>query len=299
MYDFIQPLSEEFKDIYFVRGDRNGGYPYSNSLLIGNYLIDTGISWKHLKKLKKQFSIDNVILSHWHEDHISGNSLLKGSKFLCHVKDKAPIEDIDKMFPYYNVEGSNAGEEFGALFGLIGMENTRITETINDNEILNIDNHMKLKVVHTPGHTAGHCAFYELNSKIAFFADMDLTRFPYYATIDSNLMEYEKSIKRLKEIEIEIAILGHRDPVSGKHNIREELDKFRSIIFKRDERILSQLSEQKPLHPSELKGKNLIYKRYTYEEFEVISELVMIEKHFEKFLMENLVIKKDNGYVLN
>jgi len=57
--------------------------------------------------------------------------------------------------------------------------------------------------------------------------------------------------------------------------------------------------DKKPLHPSELKGKNLIYKRYTFGDFEVISELVMIDKHFEKFLINDLVIKKDNGYVLN
>ena len=81
-------------------------------------------------------------------------------------------------------------------------------------------------VVFTPGHTAGHCGFYEMNSKIAFFGDMDLTRFPYYATIDSNLMDFERSIEKLKGIDIEIAILGHRDPVFGRNNIQKELDNF-------------------------------------------------------------------------
>ncbi|MFX1489049.1 MAG: MBL fold metallo-hydrolase [Promethearchaeota archaeon] len=299
MFDFIEALSDEFKEFYFVRGERNGGYPYSNSLLIGDYLLDTGISGKYLKILKKQFSIENVILSHWHEDHISGNNLLTDCKFFCHLKDRDPIEDINKIFPYYGVEGTKAGEEFRKMLGVFEMKNTKITKTIDDDEVLNIDGKLKLRVIHTPGHTAGHCAFYEINSKIAFFGDMDLTKFPYYATIDSNLIEYENSIDKLKDIDLEIAVLGHRDPVSGRNNIREELDNFKSIIIKRDERILSQLSEQKPVHPVDLKGKNLIYKRYTFEIFEIISELIMIEKHFEKFLMKNLVIKKDNGYILN
>ncbi|MFX1531655.1 MAG: hypothetical protein ACFFBC_11130, partial [Promethearchaeota archaeon] len=71
------------------------------------------------------------------------------------------------------------------------------------------------------------------------------------------------------------------------------------IIFKRDERILSNLSERNPISPIDLKGKNLIYKRYSSENFEVISELVMIEKHFDKLLKNNLIAIKDNGFILN
>ena len=58
MEDFIIPLTE---DIYFIRGERNGKVPFSNSLLIKDYLIDTGISKKHLRKLKKEFPVNLVI----------------------------------------------------------------------------------------------------------------------------------------------------------------------------------------------------------------------------------------------
>jgi len=299
MYDFIKPLSDEFKNIYFIEGDRNGGYPYSHSLLVGDYIIDTGISSNHLKKVKKEFPINHVILSHWHEDHISGNSLLKHSEFLCHLKDKPPIEDIEKIIPYYQLQGTNAGEGFKATLKLMGIENIKINKTIADKEIINIDENLKLEVIFTPGHTAGHCGFYELNSKIAFLGDMDLTRFPYYATIDSSLIEFEDSIDKLIDFDIEIAVVGHRDPVVGINNIQDELKNFKSTIIKRDKRILSHLSERKVIRLLDLKRKNLIYRRYAFEDFEVISELVMIEKHFEKFLKNNTIIAKDDGYVLN
>ena len=81
----MQKLSE---GIYFIQGANKARYPYSNSILIGDYLIDTGVSNKLLRSLKKEFQINNVILSHWHEDHISGNQLLKDINFLCHEKDK-------------------------------------------------------------------------------------------------------------------------------------------------------------------------------------------------------------------
>lgn len=299
MQDFIQTLSEEFENIYFIEGERKGNYPYSHSLLVGNTLIDTGVSGRRLKKIQKEFQIKTVVLSHWHEDHISGNNLFPRAKFICHEEDKIPIEDITQMFPYYRVQGEKAGEEFKILFDMFGMQNTKISAFIADNEIIEIDDSLKLKVIHSPGHTAGHCGFIELNSKIAFFGDMDLTRFPYYANIDSDLMQYENSIDKLKDLGAEIVVLGHKNPVYGKNNIRSELDNFKSVIFKRDERILSNLSEEKSIRPIDLKGKNLIYRRYAYENFEIISELVMIEKHFEKFLKNGLITVKNNGYILS
>ena len=298
MLDFVQILSEDYNNILFVKGERNGNYPFSNSLLIGDYLMDTGISSNHLTKLSKEYAINSVLLSHWHEDHISGNHLLANSKFLCHVKDRHPIEDIEKIIPYYNVENSDAGNQFLDMLRFYDMKDTQIDDCFKDNDIINIGDYLKLKIIFTPGHTAGHCGFYEMNSKIAFLGDMDLTRFPYYATIDSNLIEFESSIEKLKTFDNEIAVVGHRDPVVGTSNVKAELNNFKSVIQKRDERILSNLSEKKPTLLTDLKGLNLIYRRYNFEIFEVISELVMIEKHFEKFLKEDLIAMKDGGYIL-
>jgi glyoxylase-like metal-dependent hydrolase (beta-lactamase superfamily II) len=297
MYDFIQCLSDEFQNIYFLEGDRKGNYPFSNSLLVGGVLIDTGISGSRLRKIKKQFQIDTVVLSHWHEDHVSGNNIFQNLNFLCHEMDKIPIEDIEQMLPYYKVEGTKAGEEFKVLFDLFGMKNTTVSRFIKDNEIINIDENLLLKVSHTPGHTAGHCSFIELHSKIAFFGDMDLTRFPYYATIDSDLKDYENSIEKLKALEAEIAVVGHKEPVFGKQEIQNELDNFKGIIHKRDERLLANFSEKIPIQPIDLKGKNLIYKKYNHT-FEIISGLVMIEKHFDKFLKNGLITREADGFIL-
>ena len=128
MLDFVQILSEDYNNILFVKGERNGNYPFSNSLLIGDYLMDTGISSNHLTKLSKEYAINSVLLSHWHEDHISGNHLLANSKFLCHVKDRHPIEDIEKIIPYYNVENSDAGNQFLDMLRFYDMKDTQIDD---------------------------------------------------------------------------------------------------------------------------------------------------------------------------
>jgi len=299
--DIIQPLSEEFKNIFFIKGQRNGRYPYSHSLLLEDCLIDTGISSKHVRIVKRNFRINNVLLSHWHEDHISSNRLLKNAKFLSHAKDKPLIEDVNKFIEYYGLNNTPAEKLLQPIIEGFQIENTKIEKTIEDNEIIEIGDNLRLKVVHTPGHTAGHCCFYEESTKIAFLADIDLTKFAFYGCIDSNLIDFEESIEKLKKLEIEIAITGHDKGVcQGARNIKNELDAYLSIMHKRDERILQNLSEKKPIKIEDLMYKNIIYRTYNEieKEFEYIAEKIMIQKHFDKLLEKDLIEPKDNGYVL-
>jgi len=301
MEDFIIPLSNEFENFYFIEGEQRARYPYSNSMLIGDYLIDTGISPKRLKRLKKQFPINKVCLTHWHEDHISGNYLLKDAKFYCHSKDKIPIENVDKMIPLYNVKNTPVEDELKSLIELLRMQNVKVDRTIEDNDIFNIDDHLKLKVIFTPGHTAGHCAYYELNSKIAFLGDIDLTKYPYYGNLDASLIEFEEPIAKIKDVDLNTVVTGHRGIITGKGNILEEIESYESILKGRDDRILTFLSERsKTIKLADFRGKNVIYRKYSaFKDFELIAELLMIEKHLQKFLKRDLIIEENEGFILN
>lgn len=300
MQDSFKLISEDFPDIFFIQGARNGKYPYSHSLLIQDYLFDTGISTRLLRKLKKEFEINFVLLSHWHEDHISGNRILKNCKFFIHPKDKYLVENVDRFNEYYGVKNTPAAESFSWLEDALRLENTKIDKTIEDDELIKLSEKYVIKVVHSPGHTAGHCSFYELNSKIAFLADIDLTNFVFYAGIDSDLLEFESSIKKLENLDIEIAVTGHKGVIIGRKDVAEGLKNYLSIIYKRDERILSKFSESTPIKVEDFKAKNFIYKYYSdFKEYEVAAELIMIQKHFDKFLKKNLIELKSNGYILS
>jgi len=298
MLNFIKPLSEEFDNIYFVEGERRGGYPYSHSMLIGDYLIDTGISSGRLRKLKKEFPINRVVNSHWHEDHIMGNRMMKEARFLCHSEDRHIIEDLDKIFPYYGLKVTDF-PEFQELLEGFRIKNTKIDRVIEHNEVIEI-NDLRLKVIHTPGHTAGHCCFFEENSRICFLADIDLTNFgPFYGGIDSSVMDFEESIEKLEKLNMEIALSGHKGIFQGAKLIKEELKKYKSKIYEYDEKILSYLSEKNPINPDDLVKKNIIYRKYgLWEVFEITAEKIMIEKHLEKFRKNGIVEQNDEGYYL-
>ncbi|MFX1379998.1 MAG: MBL fold metallo-hydrolase [Promethearchaeota archaeon] len=299
MNDFIQPISEDYKDLVFIRGARDGKYPYSHSLLIGDYLIDTGISSRLLRKLKRLYPINNVLISHWHEDHTSGNRLLPNAKFYIHLKDKFLIENVNKFSEFYGINNLSAEEEFEWLMEGLKLENTKIENHLEDNQMIKVGNDFNVKVIHTPGHTAGHCVFLELNSRIAFLADIDLTNFIFYAGIDSNLMDFEESIEKLNTLNIRTAVTGHRGVIEGEKIIKEELIKYKNIICKRDERILSHFSESIPKSILDLKERNLIYKYYSqFKEYEIIAEMIMIQKHIDKFIKNKNIEQKGNGYIL-
>jgi glyoxylase-like metal-dependent hydrolase (beta-lactamase superfamily II) len=232
MQDFIQPLSDEFKSIFFLNGQNKGRYPYSHSLLINDYLFDSGISSGYLRKLRKIYPINNIIFSHWHEDHIAGNRLFPNAEYFVHIKDRPVIEDISLMYEYYLMEDKPEQIElFNTVLEGYRLQNTEVNHTIEDNEIISIGEGLQLKVIHTPGHSAGHCCFLEINSKIAFLGDIDLSSFVWYGAKDSNVVAFEQSIDKLLNLDIETAVTCHSGVVSGSSKIKGELKKYKQFYL--------------------------------------------------------------------
>ncbi|MHA1274383.1 MAG: MBL fold metallo-hydrolase [Promethearchaeota archaeon] len=303
MNDFIKLIDDEIPNIYFIEGQRNGKYPYSHSLLIENFLIDTGISSGFIRKLRRKFKIENILLSHWHEDHISGNRFFKDSAvFYAHGNDLPVIEDVSKMFDYYSIKDNREQVElFESILGGLRLENINIDIILKDNDIIKIKDNYNIRVIHTPGHSKGHCCFYEINNKILFLGDIDLSSLgPWYGGLDSNVIEFENSIKKIMKIDVEIAVTGHKGLFFGNKKIKDKLNEYLNVIYQRDERILSELKENKPLIIDDLIGKNIIYPRYTqYKIYELLAEKIMIQSHLNKFLIDRKISEKDGGYILS
>ncbi len=160
--------------------------------MIEDVLIDTGFSNTNLEQLKKEFQINKVLFTHWHEDHIAGSSLLKNCEFMCHSNDKVIITETSSIRNYYGYK-EHPSDKLIEYLNKYNLTDTEITGVFNDNDTIRIGENITLRVIHTPGHASGHCCFYEENLKFACLSDIAMPESgPWYGGMDSSLLNYEE-----------------------------------------------------------------------------------------------------------
>ena len=73
-----------------------------------------------------------------------------------------------------------------------------IAMRLQDGDEINLGQ-TKIKVIHTPGHTVGHCCFWFPEPEILFSADIDLSDFgPWYGNACSDLASLDNSLEKLE-----------------------------------------------------------------------------------------------------
>ncbi|MDI9642572.1 MAG: MBL fold metallo-hydrolase [Archaeoglobales archaeon] len=271
---------EVAREIFIIPGRNWGSYPSSNCLYLKDLcLIDGGAesAWE----LKPEV----IVNSHWHEDHISMNSVAK--KIYAHELDAKAIESYEEFERRYAL--GEVVKLFLAYYPKLAFR--KVNEFIEEGEVLKFGN-KEIEVIHTPGHSAGHCCFL-LEGKILYLADIDLTSFgPWYGCVDCDLQEFLDSIDKLLKIakSVEIAVPSHGEPVKGE-NLQEKLLKYREKIFERERKIIEALKSG--IDPV---GKGIIYRKLPepaeiYKNFEKI----MIEKHLKKLNLKSLSSADKDG----
>lgn len=279
--------------VHLIIGKNKGTFPYSNSLLILDeeiVLIDSGIGDEQLEVIKNE--VDILINSHYHIDHIQGNHLFNE---LWVVDEEAGVtSSFENYKRYAGILGTSVESDWLRWFHeYFDFHPSSPTRTYKPNEVFNFGE-TNWKAVHTPGHTPGHCCFYEPSRKIMFSTDIDLTSFgPWYGNPNANLHDFIKSIKALNGFEMDVICSSHSFPI--KSNINMTIEDYLNIIYRRDEKILSLLKKEMSL--KELEAKNIIYKKdqKTHLNFAWF-EQNMIKKHLDRLIELNKVEESSNRY---
>ena len=273
------------------------GYPLANSLLIEDetrLLIDTGLRRPVIKKMIKEQKIDFIINSHWHEDHMIGNNLFTDSKICAHKLDVHAIKSIEE---FKNRYGAGISAEFKRYIDSfvqgIHLRESRVDMEFEDGYIFDLGSNT-LQVIHTPGHSIGHCSFFETNQKILFSADIDLTSFgPWYGCTDSDIDDFLKSIKKLKNLKPEIVVTSHHRGLI-EDDIQNRFDRYLRRIHEREEKLLDFLKVERTFE--EVVNRAIIYENSKLpKELFLPFETVMVKKHLERLISLDLVTKDDNS----
>ena len=174
-------------------------------------LIDTGLGIENIKKVVENLTAlpVSVLTTHAHWDHIGGHKYFddiavhEAEKDWLFVKFPIPrqtvIEALTKVpcpFPSgFNIEKYRIFQGFPK-------------KLLHDKERIDIGGWV-IEAIHTPGHSPGHCCFYEPKRKYLYSGDLiysgclDI----FYPT--TNPQQFRDSVKRIRALEINRLFPGH------------------------------------------------------------------------------------------
>jgi glyoxylase-like metal-dependent hydrolase (beta-lactamase superfamily II) len=202
---------------------------------------------------------DLAILGHVHEDHMAGLHRMPGKPVWVHEADldaarswqglsrhygyPQPILDalrrkIERDFDY-TPRPDAQGYADGAVWELGGA---------------------RVRAIHLPGHTAGHCVLLVEPQGIAFIGDFDLSSFgPYYGDATSSLADFRRSLARLARLPAQVWITSHhKGAITGRAAFDAMLGAFAARIDEREARLL-QMLRSGPQTLAQLVRQRLLY----------------------------------------
>ena len=291
---------EKFGNIVFIPGPRDGRYPYCNSMLIDDEiraLIDPGSDEEQLLKLSRN-KPEIVISSHYHEDHRAYLHLFDDSELYAHPTEFPCYISINSFLDYYGLLGRRHEKAWRDL--VLDRFNYREREpdrAIADGDVLEFGR-TSLAVIHTPGHSPGHCCFHFPREGVLFLGDLDMTSFgPWYGDRVSDIDQTIESINRILEVDAQIYISSHAPVIRG--GIVKLARDYAGVIYGREEKLLEYLREPRTL--DEIVNQWICYGKHREpEHFFEFGERGLMKKHLERLEKHGRVDLQDDGrYYLN
>lgn len=267
---------ERFGKILVIESPQNCKVPYSRSLYIDSpegVLIDSGSEPNALLEVDKEFGIGMIMNTHYHPDHTRYGYLFPNAD-----KRINPIEFET------TISMKNVAEEYALLQELGQSELHKWLESVPvewEKSLRQISGvyeynkeysfgEVKTIFLHTPGHTKGHTCPYFPDEGVVFTVDYELSSFgPWYNGTDGDIDDFIKSGKKLLELDADIYITGHHKGILSKAEFTAAMEKYLSVIDKRDEKIekyvqmgmtFEELATVGIFYPKRILEQNSIYR---------------------------------------
>lgn len=274
------------------------GFIYSNCLLVDDevrVLVDTGAG-KLMEEIEPQ-TVDIVMNSHHHYDHVRGNELCSAAKILLHPLEHPPINMPEKVTATTGWEDlmhedyTKYSKKMRVSVEKI-LHSRRVDGEIHDGQVIDCGR-TKIQVLHTPGHSSGHCSFFLPEEGLVFLGDICLTKVgPWYGDPEADIDAFISSINRILELKPDRLVSGHvNNIILDKPEVL--LLEYRDRIYKREQRLLKNLIDN-PQNIHELADKHLIYLAHPTP-FVLFWEKCMIKKHLERLARHGQVEQLENG----
>jgi glyoxylase-like metal-dependent hydrolase (beta-lactamase superfamily II) len=199
-------------------------------------LIDAGFpddesQSKRLEMLKEfpGVSVRHIVITHHHFDHASGAPKLRdalGAQIVMH-RDEAPLlERAAKEDLPSDVEVPEERKEYAERVQEWRVEAAKAApvETVSDNDTLKVGS-LTLRMVHSPGHTAGHLSPLLEDDSVLFAGDNVLgvgtTVVP--PPPNGDMGQYVASLHKMQSLSAQLMCCGHGPAVKEPNRKLQEL----------------------------------------------------------------------------
>ncbi len=197
-------------------------------------MIDTGLVGEPflIRRLVRKLGlqpgdIKALLLTHGHLDHAGNLAWLKqwsGAKVFAHLEE---TRHVAGNYPYSGVTRWCGRLEAAGRF-LFRYRPAAIDESLADGQELPFWG--GLRVVHLPGHTAGHCGFYSAKHDLLFSGDLFASYFFNVhkppAILNSVPEQFPVSIEKLRRLNPRWMVPCHFDFLDGALHRRRFAERF-------------------------------------------------------------------------
>ena len=288
-----------YGNILFIAGEKNGRYPFCNTLFVDDRtkaIIDPGAGESLLKNTLGDKRPDFLINSHYHQDHTSCNYLYPHARLFVPRKEAPCFSSIDAVLAYNGInDPKRTGPYRDALRSMFHYRERTPDVLLDDGDKINCGETV-IQVIAAPGHSPGHLCFYFPREEVLFLGDYDLTAFgPWYGDVTSDIDDTLASLERLKTVPARVFISAHETGVIDG-NVHAKIDAYRSIILQREEKLLRLLDKPRTLE--DVIDHWVIYgKPYTPRWLFAQLEGTMIRKHLKRLIDQGSIDLDGDRYV--
>lgn len=277
-------------------GTNGGKYPHGNSLLVhGTHetvIVDPSLTLAESPLPAP--TADRVLLSHAHEDHLAGVFRYPRAPVHAHEADVDGVRSLDGLVAIFGYTGDLAADWKRELLDHYRFVPRPDAQAFRDGDVFDPGG-TRVHVVHLPGHTGGHSAFLLDPQGIAFLADVDLSGFgPYYGDASSSVDDFERSLRRCREIDARWYVtFHHKGVVDGRSAFLALLDEYEAVIGRREATLLAYLSEPRSL--DDIVAHRFIYRRHVTLLFVEAVERRSAELHLARLMRAGMAAEVEPG----
>ena len=231
------PASTRFVYAYLIYGKQvcmvDSGIAPAKEMVL-DYLRKTGHAPKEVRWL---------LQTHSHGDHIGLSAEIKrisGCHLVAHGAEKDWIEDIDTQYR----------ERPTPTFRSYVQESAKVDRVVKDGDGLDLGGGENLKVIHTPGHSAGSISFVYSTDGALFSGDAIPVSggLPIYSDVFVTI----QSVRKLKAIKgLKALFSSWHDPIQ-EEKVYQTMDKALAYMQRVHEVVRQKNADEPSLEPKEL-----------------------------------------------